>query len=82
MGEITTCRGSKCSAQIRWVRTTAGELMPIDAEPVLGGNVELIDDGTTAVVHGQPDLFADTPRYVSHFATCPNAKEFRRAPQA
>lgn len=79
MSETTTCRGRKCGAPIRWVRTAAGELMPLDAEPVAEGNVELLEDGT-AIVHGQPLLFA-TDLYLSHFATCPNAKEFRRAPQ-
>lgn len=60
-----------CSAPIRWVRTAAkGRPMPIDDVPVHGGNVELTPAG--AVVHGQPELAPDGPRYVAHFATCPN----------
>jgi hypothetical protein len=60
-----------CSAAIIWVRTHAkGKPMPLDAEPVADGNVELTEHG--AVVHGQPELAPTGPRYKPHFATCPN----------
>lgn len=63
--------------------------MPIDADPVAdGGNVIFTgrmvtnDRGVTrpAVrVEAQPPMFADgEPRYLSHFATCPNAAQHRR----
>lgn len=47
--------------------------MPLDASPVLGGNVEL-DTNLIARVVG-----SDTKvrRYVAHFANCPNADSHR-----
>lgn len=81
------CRS--CRARVVWVVTTHRKSMPIDADPVPTGNirmtgrerpnrygtlkpeVEYIDTSALFV-----DL-ADEPRYVSHFATCPNAEEWR-----
>lgn len=66
-----TC--NTCGAPVLWVRSyPKGKLMPIDPDPVEGGNVELTEHGV--VVHGQPELAADGPRYKAHFATCPNWK--------
>lgn len=58
--------------------------MPVDAEPVLGGNIALsnVESNTpTAVVtgprvdcNGEPELGR-----VSHFVTCPNAQKHRKA---
>lgn len=76
----STCRG--CGAPIRWVRTTHGNLMPLDAEPDPDGNVELIDsflDGLVAVVHTQPTMFGGE-RWMPHHATCPDADQFRGQP--
>lgn len=80
---MSDCRS--CGAAVRWVETAAGKRMPLDPEPVDGGNVELrqvmLDRQrhTIAVVHpvGQPALDEQGPRYVSHFATCPNAAAHR-----
>jgi hypothetical protein len=61
--------------------------MPVDAEPTDDGNVSLAPGTSprqtpTATVVGkrlQADLFGDdSPRYTSHFATCPQAAEHRR----
>lgn len=70
-----TCRS--CGAPILWVHTAKGTRMPLDAEPVDGGNVTLSNG--VAFVHGQPALLLDEPveTYVSHFATCPQAAEWR-----
>ncbi len=74
-----TC--STCGAKILWVRSaTNGKPMPLDPEQVVGGNVSVAvmrgDALATAKV-----LWNDPKRvaYVSHFATCPNAAEHRRA---
>lgn len=58
--------------------------MPVDAEPVPGGNIALSNtksDTPTAVVtgprtdaNGKPELGR-----VSHFVTCPNAAKHRKA---
>jgi hypothetical protein len=51
--------------------------MPIDAEPVAGGNVELeeVDAVVTLAHYVEPE--PDVERYISHFATCPQAKDWR-----
>ena len=71
-----------------WAVTSKGSLMPIDPDPVAGGNVIL--DGTARhqrsgreypaafVLAGTDTPLGDPARFVSHFATCPNAERFRR----
>jgi hypothetical protein len=51
--------------------------MPIDGQPVAGGNIQLEVRGgqRVAVVVGHGE-----GRYVSHFATCPNRNQHRIAP--
>jgi len=73
------CRS--CGAAIRWARTVAGKLMPVDAAPSIDGNLQLIGDQLDSVVYlstaKQAELF-DVDRYTSHFATCPNAVIHRK----
>ena len=64
-----------CGAPIVWCRTRSGTRIPLDPEPVAGGN--LVKDAFNVVAFVQPDMSA-TDRYVSHFATCPQAKTHRR----
>ena len=86
---MATCRS--CAADVRWVRTTAGKLMPLDPDPRDDGNI--IDTGRTAQGRGSgrvpvveyvdPDAPTlpglDPPvRYVSHFATCDDPERWRR----
>lgn len=70
--ETSTCRS--CGARIVWAETENGKRMPIDAKPEK--RLVLIIDppspGTTPLVDVR-----DT--YVSHFATCPNAAQHRKA---
>lgn len=55
--------------------------MPFDAEPVPDGNVVLTypSPGGALALVVDPDQTSidDPPRYVSHFATCPNAARHR-----
>jgi hypothetical protein len=76
------CRS--CGAEIVWARTVNGKTIPIDVDPVEDGNIELQDGAGAMPVavyvkkdDGQLGLLA-SDRYVSHFATCPQAKEWRR----
>lgn len=71
------CRS--CSAAIAWATTPTGKSMPVDVEPVDGGNVVITDgpQGLYAVVVGSHEI--KQPAYVSHFATCPNAAAHRKA---
>jgi hypothetical protein len=68
-----------CGAPIRWAKTTTGRRMPLDAQPVSNGNVVLTDGGTLAVPRND-ELHSGSPRYRSHFATCPDAAKHRKAP--
>lgn len=77
----TTCRS--CGEPVFWARTSAGKSMPVDAEPVEGGNLALTTrydaQGTRFVEYVDPaqaTLDAE-PRYVSHFATCPDSDRWR-----
>ena len=74
------CRS--CQADILWVRNASkGTFMCLDAEPVCGGNVAIVDGLAKVVKKG--DLFeaeGEFPvlRYRSHFVTCPEAKQWRK----
>jgi len=67
---MSACRS--CKQPILWGKTVNGKAMPIDPEPVAGGNVELVD-GRANVVTPEPDV----ARYVSHFTTCYAADNWR-----
>jgi len=70
------CRS--CKAPVVWVRTRAGKRMPVDPEPVEGGNIILSerDHATPLAVYVEAD--PGVMRHVSHFATCPNADQHRK----
>jgi hypothetical protein len=80
-----------CGAPIRWAWTDKDKRMPLDAEPSEKGNMEIIGygtkDGTTEPIvrvlkKGEGDTLPGLeppPRYISHFATCPDAAQHRQA---
>ena len=81
-------RCASCSAEIVWCRTKTGRRIPVNVDPVLVGNITVDDyGGLTELIGGsEPPItvhWASTgsldgrPRYVSHFATCPNADQHR-----
>ena len=76
-GDTGTCRS--CGAPIRWVRMESrrAKRMPIDAEKVDGGNVEVIERLHGADVARVVEAERGVKRYVSHFATCPQASLWR-----
>jgi hypothetical protein len=69
------CRS--CGAGVYWALSASGKPMPINPRPTGAGNIVLHqdDDRWTAVVRSSADPLA---RYVSHFATCPDAGRWRR----
>lgn len=74
-----SCRS--CRRPLLWVRTRGGRNMPVDPEPVLGGNL-LVDTrrGTVETVNEQARVDAaerGEALYVSHFTTCPDADAYR-----
>lgn len=71
------CRS--CDAPIIWAKTTQDKNIPLDAEPSGAGNITLVPGGR-AHVHSRDELFPQGETlYVSHFVTCPNANEHRKA---
>jgi hypothetical protein len=76
-----TVRCSSCDAEIVWAVTALGKRMPIDVTPTAVGNVVLEIDGD--VLRARVVKTSDPrPRYVSHFATCPNANTHRKETRA
>ncbi len=61
---MSKCKG--CRAEILWIETATGKLMPIDVKPkkVFRRN----ERGHWVLIEG----------YESHFATCPKADQFRK----
>jgi hypothetical protein len=76
---IEACR--TCGAPVVWATTKNDKAMPIDAQPVADGNVELAAGPTpgtvAATVLSGPSLMPG-PLRKSHFATCPDADDWRR----
>lgn len=78
--DVAACRS--CDAPIIWAVSTHGKPMPVDAEPVEDGNVELsMQPGRyvspVATVVTGPTLFPK-PRRKAHFATCEHGDKWRR----
>lgn len=76
-----------CGAEMVMVQTTSGATMPLDPEPnPERGNVRIIGMTLNATPKaevipkseiGQVKLEPEE-RYLSHFATCPNAANYRK----
>lgn len=78
-----------CNEQILWLWTERGEWAPVNPEPVQavvelsftkkpGDIVGFLASGSSARGHPPSDGDVTRPIYISHFATCPNAKQHRR----
>lgn len=71
------CRS--CGADVFFCRTSTGNVGIYDYEPSDNGNTVLVD-GVAVVLKG--DLWEEHHggfRYISHFATCPNAKAHHKS---
>jgi hypothetical protein len=78
-GRETRCRS--CGAAIVHAPTPAGKTIPVDLAPVETGNI-VIRDGVVRVI--SPSTLnvvpePGEPRYVAHFASCPDAAGWRRS---
>jgi len=79
--QVSACKS--CGASIYWAKSSTGKSIPIDAEPVEGGNVWLSISTRTGelrakIVSKSTSLESDRNAYVSHFVTCPQSKDWRK----
>jgi hypothetical protein len=65
-----------CGKKILWAKTIHDKPVPLDPEPIEGGNVDLGANGIAYVVPVEPP---PARKYVSHFATCEFAASHRKA---
>jgi hypothetical protein len=88
----TRCRS--CNAELIWATTEKGKQIPLDAEPGADGNIRLEERsypvyGRGPLVREEIVLTAvpapyegeerQGDRYLAHFATCKDAKKWRKA---
>lgn len=82
--EASECRS--CNASVLWAEWESGKRMPVDAQPnsAFGNLVLSIRGGNTLIVAKfDPLKHGDSRnRYTSHFATCPEARDWRREGRA
>lgn len=73
--ELSRCR--TCKATIFWATTEQGKTIPMDADPVVDGNMYRDGDTMRAVsLLNQPE--EGTPLFKSHFATCSEPASHRK----
>lgn len=74
-----------CGAPIIWAKTAKGKAMPLDDTPTPAGTFILLEanaltnDLSAVTAPKEYDGKRPRPRYTSHFATCPQAHQHRRA---
>ena len=82
---VSRCKSPGCNAPILWTVTAkTGKPMPVDETPKPDGEFFLEERGRDLVAHHVNSkhglhVTIKTDRFTSHFATCPNAAEFRKA---
>lgn len=75
---------SSCGAEIIWIKTKAGRTMPVNPEKIwfTEGGQETFITKEGRVVRGERSALRAHPAqtgYISHFATCPDASQHRKA---
>jgi hypothetical protein len=68
---------------MRWAMTEAGKRMPLDPDPVPDGNIIPVPnpaggDPLAHSLHKGETPPEGTPRFTSHYATCPQADQHRK----
>ena len=75
---MSKCRS--CKAEINFVRTEKGKLLPIDPVAVPYGNIAVTADGDPPSAHFvKPSMERN---FRAHFATCPEAAKHRKVKAA
>lgn len=77
-GDLDICKG--CGAPIYWLTSPkTHKLNPINFSPSPKGNVRIdLEYGVYLFILDQSEV-PENQRFMSHFATCPKAEEFRNA---
>lgn len=81
------CSGATCRAQVAFFPTPAGAQAVLDVEPSPAGNIALELEGNRHVARTlkrdelEKARAAGATLYVSHWATCIDAKTFRNKPR-
>ena len=80
---MSTCRS--CGAEVLWAETTGGKRIPLDPEPVAAGALLVVKRRMSPsgelvplvrpVRRGEAPA---SPRYQTHFASCPDADRWRK----
>ena len=78
---MTTCKG--CGARIIWLQTTNGKMLPCNPSPVgyrerEGARGKVMTQGGRVVSCDFTNEPGAETGYIPHFATCPNAADFKR----
>lgn len=78
-GPLKTVACKRCGMSIAWVRTTTGNLMPLDPTPNERGNVFVVASPTGPVGTVSTKARPRPPgvAFVPHFATCPELNKTR-----
>jgi len=79
---VKQSRCRSCSAPIFFAKTRTGKNVPIDWTPRVDGNLPVICvDGLAWILDKDEPDQANADHFVSHFATCPQAKKWRKPKQ-
>lgn len=77
-------RCKSCQSEIKWVLLKSGKRMPVDPLPLetpeSGTIIKVWPDGEAEVIKQLGDLDDYCTYYRSHFATCPDADDWRTKP--
>jgi len=66
-----------CGLPIRWIKNPKTQrMMPIDPQPTSDGNI-VIEGGLAVTLSAERARAYEGEKYISHFATCPMASQFR-----
>ena len=80
--DMTPQKCRSCGAAIYWLKNDAsGTLAPIDAEPATDGNIMIVDAVTYKVAGCLEEPMLTSVRHKNHFATCPQAKNWKHENQ-
>lgn len=80
---MSTCKS--CNQEIRWIKLESGKMHPCEPKPITyrdcdnGDKLITLDGGVIHVVHGIATApIEESIGFVSHFANCPQADQWRR----